>query len=106
MSYKEDHQRQMDEQKAAHALWELWQKTKKEEDRVIWWNALSSIKSKSYITVSMTLWPEDGVNVEDLQKMIENGDVTLPWLNHTIKKGNKVVAEVVRARTSSWPQTI
>jgi len=104
MSYQEDNEKHMDECKAAHALWEVWQKTKKDEDKDIWWKALSGITNKKYITLQMTIWPEDGVDIEQLKEMIENGNVNLPWLNHNIYHGDKVIAEVIRARASTWPK--
>jgi hypothetical protein len=79
-----------------------WQASKKDEDKDIWWNALSSIKSKNYITITMTVWPEDGVNVEKLKEMIENNGVG--WLNQKIYHEDQVVAEVIKMMTSIWPK--
>jgi hypothetical protein len=104
MSYKEDNQKHIDECKAAHALWEVWQKSKKDEDKDIWWAALTGIKSKKYLTIQLTIWPGDEVDADRIKEMIESNGTNLPWNGENLYHGDKVIGEIMSARASTWPK--
>jgi hypothetical protein len=106
MSYKEDNEKHIAECKAAHALWEVWQASKKDEDEEMWWKALSSIHNGEYLTIQMTIWPAKGMDVEKLKEMIESNGTNLPWDCQNLYHGRDVIGEVIRARASVWPKTI
>lgn len=104
MTYKADCERHDAECKEAQRLYNIWQTTKKDEDKDIWWKALSSVHHRKYITITMTIWPSEDMDAEKLKEMIENNGVSLPWVDQNIYHGDQVVGEIVRGKVSIWPK--
>lgn len=104
MTYKADNEKHMAECKTAHALWEVWQTSKKDEDKEIWWKALSSIHNGKYITVQLTIWPAEGADVDKLKEMLESNGTNLPWDGENLYHGDQIIGEIIRARASVWPK--
>ncbi len=104
MSYQTDCDKADADRKEAHRLYEVWQASNKDEDREIWFKALSNVRHRKYLTVQLTVWPSEDMDAEKLKEMIESQGVSLPWLNQEVYHGDKVVAEIVSARASVWPK--
>lgn len=104
MTYKSDCDKHAADCKEAHRLYKVWQITKKDEDKDIWWKALTGIHSRKYLTITMTVWPVEGVDADKLKEMIESNGISLPWDGQNLYHGDQVVAEVIKARASTWPK--
>lgn len=105
MSYKEDNDRHMAELKEVHRLWEVWQATKKDEDRDKWWAASTSSHSKKYLTVQLTIWPSEDVDADKIKEMLESNGCSLPWDGQNLYHGDQVIGEIIKARASIWPKS-
>jgi hypothetical protein len=104
MSYADDMAKHAAECKAAHDLWEVWQQTKKDEDKDKWWAALSGIKSKKYLTIQLKIWPGDDVDADKIKEMLESNNTSLPWTNEVLFHGDQILGEIIEARASVWPK--
>lgn len=104
MTYQADCDRHNAESKEAYRLWEVWQDSKKEEDKDKWWAALTNLPKKSYLTIQLKIWPGDEVEADKIKEMLENNGTNLPWLNQNLYHGDKIIAEIIEARASVWPK--
>ncbi len=104
MSYIDDMEKHAAECRAAHDLWEIYNKTKSEEDKDKWWAALSGIKSKKYLTIQLKIWPGDDVDADKLKELIEGNNTSLPWKNECLFHGDQILGEIIESRASVWPK--